>query len=54
MSLEQEAVHLHDPVNPLGVRRRPPIPLGLPAQKGMDAPIAIGRQIRDERLDGDQ
>ena len=51
VSLEQEAVQLHDPVDPLRVRRGPAVLLGLPAKESVDAPIAVGRQISDERLD---
>ncbi|GJD97760.1 hypothetical protein OCOJLMKI_4993 [Methylobacterium iners] len=41
-------------VNPLHVRRDLALPLGLSAQQGMDAPIAIGRQVGDEHLDRGQ
>jgi hypothetical protein len=46
--LQQQAVELHDPVNPLGVRRRSSIALGLTAEQRMNATIAVGRQIDDQ------
>ena len=55
MRLEQQAVNLHDAVDALWIGRCAPGLLRLTAQQGMDAAIAIGRQIGDERPDvGDQ
>ena len=51
VALEQEPVHLHDPVDPLHVRRGPALPLGLATQEGMNPSIAVGGQIGDEPLD---
>ena len=54
-SLEQQPMHLHDAVDALGIGRRAPGLLGLAAQQGMDAAIAVGGQIGDEQPDvGDQ
>lgn len=49
VSLQQQAVKLHDPVDPLGIRRWSSIPFGLAAEQRMNATIAVGRQINDQR-----
>ena len=54
VALEQEAVHLHHAKDPLHVRRESALPLGVPTQERVDAPIAVGGQVSDERLDGSQ
>ena len=48
-------MHLHDAVDAFRVGRFAPSLFSLPAQQSMNAAIAIGRQIGDERADvGDQ
>jgi hypothetical protein len=55
VSLQQQTVELHDPVDPLGIRRRSLVSFGLTAEQRMDATIAVGRQIIDHRTNiGDE
>jgi hypothetical protein len=49
--LEQEAMQLHDSVDPLGVGRCAPGLFRLAAEQGMHAAIAVGRQVGDQRAD---
>ncbi len=42
---------LHDPVDSFVVGRLTPLCHGPPLEDGMDAPIAVGRQIGNHRLD---
>lgn len=51
MALEQQAMHLHHPVDALGIGRRWPAIARLPPQERMDPAVAIGRQIGDQALD---
>jgi len=51
MALEQQAMHLHHPVDPLGIGRRWPAIARLPPQERMDPAVAIGRQLSDQGLD---
>jgi hypothetical protein len=52
---EQQAVHLHDAVDALGIERCASILIRLAAQQGMHATIAVGGQAGDEHADvGDQ
>ena len=44
-------MHLHDAVDAFRIRRFAPSLLGLAAQQSMNAAIAIGWQIGDERAD---
>src|SRR3954466_9113778 len=44
VALEQEPVHLHDPVDPLHVGVRPALLLGLSTQESMNPPITAGGQ----------
>jgi hypothetical protein len=54
MAMQQKAVYLHHTVDPLHIRRRVPVPLRGSAQQSMDASVAVGRQLGDERLDRSQ
>ena len=55
IALEQQTVHLHDPVDALRVGACAPGRVGLAAQQGVDATIAVGGKIGDECADiGDQ
>jgi len=51
MALEQETVHPHYPIDTLHVRRGTAVLLSLAAQQGMDATVAIGRQVGDQGPD---
>ncbi len=51
VSIEQQAMDLHDPVDSFVVGRLTPLCHGPPLEDGMDAPIAVGRQIGNHRLD---
>lgn len=51
MALEQQAMHLHHPVDPLGIGRRRSAIVCLPPQERMDPAVAIGRQFGDQSLD---
>ena len=51
VALKQQPVHLHDPVDPLGIGRCAPDPGSLAAQKGVDPAITVGGQIGDQRPD---
>lgn len=50
MALEQQAMHLHHPVDPLGIGRRWPAIARLPPQERVDPAVAIGRQLGDQGL----
>jgi hypothetical protein len=55
MSLKQQALKLHDAVDALGIGRCAPVLFGLATQQRVNAAIAVGRQIQDERADvGDE
>lgn len=55
MPIEKQAVQLHDPVDPLVVGRGRSRCASRSAQHGMNAAVAVGRQILDDLLDpGDQ
>lgn len=51
MTLEQQAMHLHHPVDALGIGRRWPAIARLPPQERVDPAVAIGGQIGDQGLD---
>src|ERR1051325_6766946 len=51
MAVEQKAVHLHDPVDPLHVHGRTAPFAPLTPEQRMDAPITIGRLTGYQRLD---
>src|SRR6266700_5682757 len=51
VSIEQQAMDLHDPVDSFVVGRLTALCHGPPLEDGMDAPIAVGRQIGNNRLD---
>jgi hypothetical protein len=51
MALEQQPVHLHDPVDPLHVDRRAAFFAALTPQQRMDASVAVGRLAGDQHLD---
>lgn len=48
---QQQVMHLHDPVDTLGVGPRTPGFSGVAAQNGMDTPIAVGGHVGDDGLD---
>src|SRR6185312_1836873 len=51
MAFEQQAVRLHDPVDPLHIYRRAAFFAALTPQQRMEAPVAVGRLPGDQRLD---
>ena len=51
VAIEQQAVNLHDPVDSLVIGRFQTCSQRLPLENGVDPPIAVGRQLGDDRLD---
>lgn len=51
MALEQQATHLHHPVDVLGIVGWWPTIARLPPRAGADAGLAIGRQLGEQKLD---
>jgi hypothetical protein len=55
MALEQQAVRLHDPVDPLHVHYRAALLITLTPQQRMGTAVAVGRLAGDQQLDlGDE
>ena len=50
VALEQQAMRLHHPVDALDGDRRPGGRFTLATQQSVDATVAVGRQLRDDRL----
>jgi hypothetical protein len=51
VGLHEQLMSLHHPVDALRIRRCAAGLLGLPAQQGVDAAIAVGGQVDDEGAD---
>jgi len=51
MTIEQQAVDLHDTIDPLVVGQLAAFSQRLALEDRMDAPVAVGRQLSDNRLD---
>src|SRR5262249_31381300 len=51
MAIEQKAMDLHHPVDPLVVRGLQTRGQRLALEDGVNAPVAVGRQFGDRRLD---
>lgn len=51
VAFEQEAVHLHHPIDPLGVDRRTVFPGTSPPDQGVDAAVAVGGLTGNGLLD---